>query len=785
MARKKKVIETEQTYDFIVEEDIAEIMQSCYINYAISVIISRALPDVRDGMKPVHRRILYAMMKLGLTADGGTKKSARIVGDCLGKYHPHGDTAVYDAMVRLAQEFSMRYPLVLGQGNFGTIDGDSAAAMRYTEATLSHLGEEMLADIDKGTVPFMGNFDETLQEPMLLPSKFPYLLTNGTSGIAVGVATNMAPHNLTEVSNAIIHKIDNPNCSPEDLIKIVKAPDFPTGGIIVGLDGVREAYLTGKGKVVIRATSNIVNIAGGKQCILITEIPYGVNKPNTIDKIVELMKNDVIDTISDIRDESSRDGIQIAIELKRGVNANNVLAQLYKLTDLESNFYISNIAIVDGGPKVLTLEDLIVHYIEYRREVVLNRTKYDLTKSSSRLSILNALIIVSNNIDEVISIIKRVKKTEEAKAALMSTFKLTEEQAKAILEIRLQRLVTTEVNLIKQEIKELKAKIKYYESLLKKTSNIDAVIKEELLELVDKYGDKRRTKIMSTYKKLEVIEVPQEVSEVVVLVTNKNNIAYVSKENFLKGNLPSLSDETIVQSIECLSDSKLSIFTSSGKVYSLGLSHLSEVTSKNKKFVDNLEIYLKISNDSICGVLHLSDTNGNLLLVTSNGMIKNIKTEDVLNLKQGTQCISLKEANLISVFPNSPEVLCVSKQGMSIRFSTDDIRPTGRTAAGVGAMKLSEGDELVSAMPVIPKTYLLVVDENDKCKKTKIEEYLQQKRNGKGVLTLDIKKSKTGIKSACLVSNTEDILLNVSGKMTSISTKKIKTDKRVSICSNI
>ena len=761
----------------IILKGIEDEMRTAYIDYSMSVIVSRALPDVRDGLKPVHRRVLYGMSDLGLTSNRPYKKSARIVGEVLGKYHPHGDSAVYDTMVRMAQEWSLRYPLVDGQGNFGSIDGDGPAAMRYTEARLRKIAEEMLVDIEKNTVDFAPNFDDSLQEPTVLPSKIPNLLINGSSGIAVGMATNMAPHNLREVVQGICAYIDNRNISIEELMKFIKAPDFPTGGIIYGYDGVREAFLTGKGKVVIRALAQIETNKQGKEKIIITEIPYMVNKAALVAKIAELMKEGKLDGISEVRDESDREGLRIVVEIKKDGDANVVLNQLYKNTALQTSFGVNNVALVKGRPMTLNLKDLIVHYVEHRHEVVIRRTQYDLDQALQRAHILEGLIIALDNLDAVIALIRSAATPEVAKNGLMSQFNLSEIQAKAILDMRLQRLTGLEMDKIRQEYDEIMKKIAYFREVLANEPLRMQIIKEELNEVAKEYGDERRTQIVYSAEDFSIEDMIAN-EDVVITITHEGYIKRTAINNYKRQGRGGIGakgtttkEEDFVEHLFIASTHNyLLFFTEKGKCYWLKAFEIPEGTKASKgRSIRNL---IQIEDDdkikAFINIANLDDKefieNHFIVMVTRKGTIKKTAVKEysrprstgiiAINIEEGDELI---DAQLTD---GNNEIVIATHQGMAIRFNESTVRDMGRNATGVKGITLEEGDFVIGMVVVKhPDTQLLVVSEKGYGKRSKIDEYRLTNRGGKGVKTIHITPKTGHLIAIKPVLDTDDLMI--------------------------
>ncbi|NLT95522.1 MAG: DNA gyrase subunit A [Clostridia bacterium] len=759
------------THGKILPIKIEEEMQKAYIDYAMSVIIGRALPDVRDGLKPVHRRILYSMYKTGMTPDKPYKKSAHIVGDVLAKYHPHGDSAVYDAMVRMAQPFLTRYPLVDGHGNFGSVDGDSAAAMRYTEARMSRLTQELLADIEKDTIDFVPNYDDSLEEPSVLPSRFPNLLVNGSSGIAVGMATNIPPHNLGEVINGVIALIDNPDIDNKGLMKYIKGPDFPTGGIIMGKKGIREAYETGRGLIKVRAKTQIEKMNNGKMRIVVTEIPYQVNKAKLIEKIAELVKDKKIDGITDLRDESDRSGMRIVIELRRDVNPQIILNQLYKNTQLQDTFGIIMLAIVDGAPKILSLKDALYYYLEHQKNVIVRRTKYELAKAEERAHIVEGLKIALDNIDEVIKVIRGSRTTEEAKNGLMNRFKLSEKQAQAILDMRLQRLTGLEREKLDEEYKILMEKIEYYRSVLADETMVYDIIKEEINIIKEKYTDGRRTEISLSDEKLEIEDLIAD-EDVVITISHNGYIkrmptdTYKSQRRGGKGitAMTTKGEDFVEQLFITSTHNYLLFFTNKGKVYRLKVYEIPESGRQSKGTAIVNLLYIS-EDEKITTVIPVKEfTAGSYLLAaTKNGIVK--KTELVeydSQRKDGIIAITLDENDeLIGVqqTDGNQELILVTREGMAIRFNEQDVRPMGRTARGVRGITLKDNDIVVGMDIVREGSQLLVITEKGYGKRTSIEEYKTQARGGKGIITLKTTAKNGKVVGTKVVREGEEIMI--------------------------
>ncbi len=751
--------------------NIEEEMQKSFISYAMAVIIDRALPDVRDGLKPVHRRILYSMDEQGFTADKPFHKSARIVGDVLGKYHPHGDSSVYDAMVRLAQDFNTRYMLVEGQGNFGSVDGDSAAAMRYTEARLSRISEEMLADINKNTVDFGPNFDETLMQPKVLPCRFPNLLVNGSGGIAVGMATNIPPHNLGEVIDAYAAMIDNRDISVEELMAYIPGPDFPTGATIMGTAGIRQAYRTGRGRIVVRAKAEIEEMHGGKSRIVVTEIPYQVNKARLVEKIAELVHDKRVEGISDLRDESDRNGMRIVIELKKDVNANVVLNQLYKHTQMQDTFGVIMLALVDGEPKVLNLREMLAHYLSFQEEVVTRRTQYDLDRAKERLHILEGLIIALDNIDEVVEIIKKSPSTPVAKERLCERFGLSEKQSQAILDMRLARLTGLERDKILDEHAELVKTVAHYEAILADEGLLLGIIKEEILEVRRKYADPRRTEITLATDDIDLDDIIQE-EEMAVTLTHLGYCKRIALDTYRAQNRggkgvvgQTTREEDFVEHLFATSThANILFFTNTGRAFQLKCYNIPEAgrTAKGTAIVNLLQLQ---GGEKITAMFPLTagEKGEYLVFATRGGVIKKTPVEEFENIRKGGLiALGLREGDeLIGVMLSSgdDEFLVGTRYGKCIRFHEEDVRPMGRTATGVRSILLDEGDEVVDVNRILPGATVLSITERGMGKRTPEAQYRVQSRGGKGVIATAITE-KTG-ELACmkLCDGSEDIML--------------------------
>lgn len=769
----------EKEFDKIIPVDIQEEMKRSYIDYAMSVIVSRALPDVRDGLKPVHRRILYAMNELRLSPDKAHKKSARIVGETMGKYHPHGDSSIYDAMVRLAQDFSIRYPLVDGHGNFGSVDGDSAAAMRYTEARLSKIAMELLADIEKETIDFVPNFDESLKEPSVLPARFPNLLVNGTSGIAVGMATNIPPHNLKEVINGVVKIIDNyveqnRETEIDELLSIIKGPDFPTGAIILGRKGIEEAYRTGRGKVKVRAVADIEQVSSNKQRIVVTEIPYMVNKARLIEKIADLVKEKKIEGISDLRDESDRKGMRIVIEIKKDYNANIVLNQLYKYTQLQDVFGINMVALVNNEPKTLNLKDMLIHYLNHQKDVVTRRTQFDLRKAEERSHILEGLRIALDHIDEVISIIRSSSSTQEAKERLMEAFTLSEKQAQAIVDMRLRSLTGLEREKLEEEYRELQETIKELKAILGDEKRLYGVIKEELLIILQKYGDERKTKFEMDGGELDVEDLIADELNVITM-THLGYIkrlplnTYKSQNRGGRGIMGMQTrEEDFIEGLFIASTHHYILFFSNkGKVYRIKAYEIPEAsrTARGTAIINLLQLD---SDENITAVVPVKEYKEGtyLLMVTKKGLIKKTSIMEYENIRKGgLLAINLREEDeLIQVknIADDEQIFIGTKNGQGIVFSEKDVREIGRTGMGVRAMTLNEGDEVIGVGLLSEGKDILFVTEKGLGKRTDVNEFHLQKRGGKGIKTYRLTEKTGQIVGIKMVSEGEEVMMITS-----------------------
>ena len=779
----------------IVPVNIEEKMKSAYIDYSMSVIVSRALPDVRDGLKPVHRRILYDMSaELNLYSDKPTRKSARIVGDVLGKFHPHGDSSVYEAMVRMAQDWAMRYPLVEGQGNFGSMDGDSAAAMRYTEARMQKITDEVMADIDKETIDWTTNFDETLKEPTVLPTKIPLLLVNGASGIAVGMATNMAPHNLGEVVDACCAYIDNPDCECEELLQYVKGPDFPTGALIYGYEGVKEALLTGRGRVMMRAKADIETSATGHETIVVTEIPYMVNKADMIKRIGEMVNEKKLEGISHINDESDRQGTRIAIEVKRDASANVVLNTLFKNTQLQTSFAVNNIALVNGRPMLLNLKDLIKYFIEHRHDVVVRRTRFDLKKAQERMHIVQGLIIAQDNIDEVVHIIRNSRNNELAKQALQERFGLSEIQSAAITEMRLRQLTGLEVEKLENERAELERQIAYFNDVLASVDMQLQIVKDELQEIKEKYGDERRTEIVYSSEEFN----PEDFYADDDMVITISHMGYIKRTPLaeyrtqhrggvgVKGS--ATRDEDFIEHIYVASmHNTMMFFTEKGRCYWLKVYQIPEGTrtSKGRAIQNVIQIEPDDKVRAYINTKNLNDAdyiNTNyIVMCTREGVIKKTKLEAYSRPRQnGVNAIVIREGDRLieaKITSGNAEVMIAARGGKAIRFNENTVRPIGRVGAGVRGIALDEGDEVVGMICIEPESMqdVLVLSENGYGKRTDLDEYRITNRGGKGVKTINITEKTGNLVSIQAVTDDNDLMIiNRSGVTIRTEVKQIR-----------
>lgn len=772
----------EESSSKVMPVDLGQELRNSFLDYAMSVIVSRAIPDVRDGLKPVHRRILYAMYEVGMTSDKPYKKSARVVGDVLAKYHPHGDAAVYDALVRMAQDFSTRYLLVDGHGNFGSIDGDSAAAMRYTEARMSSIAMELLRDINKETVDFGPNYDENEQEPLVLPARYPNLLVNGSSGIAVGMATNIPPHNLSEVIDGVVAMIDNPNIEIDELLKIITGPDFPTGGMILGRAGIRSAYLTGRGSVTLRAKTEFEQMQGGKTRIVVNEIPYQQNKARLIEKIAELTREKKIDGITDLRDESDRDGMRIVIELRRDVRPQVVLNNLYKHTGLQSSFGIITLALVNGQPKVLNLREVLHYYLEHQRDVVTRRTQYDLNKAEARAHILEGLRIALDHLDEVISLIRHSQTTDEAREGLMTQFSLSQEQAQAILDMRLQRLTGLEREKIENEYNELVKLIQELKAILADEQLLLGVIREEILKIKEKYGDARRTEIITAEGEiLDEDLIP--VQDVAITITHAGYAkriplsAYHAQRRGGRGisTIGTREEDFVEHMFITSSHHHLLFFTNRGRVYSVKGYEVPEFSRQAKgiPIINLLQIEPGEQISTVIPVASLSaeDVAGQyLFFATRHGVVKKTAIADYSHLrKAGLIAINLREDDeLIGVRLTDGErnIMMATKFGQAIHFSEKDVRSMGRVATGVKGIELSPDDEVIGMDVVESEENVLVVTSNGYGKKTAVSDYRFQTRGGKGIRTMNLTDRNGTVVSMDIIHEDDDLMIITNGGVT-------------------
>ncbi len=755
----------------IIPVYIEDEMKDSYISYAMSVIVGRALPDVRDGLKPVHRRILYAMKELNLEHNKPYRKAARIVGDCLGKFHPHGDMAVYDALVRMVQDFSLRYPLIDGQGNFGSVDGDLPAAQRYTEARLAPITDWMLRDLEKQTVNFVPNFDESLQEPTILPAILPNLLANGASGIAVGMATNIPPHNLREIVEGIKLVIDRPDCEVKDLMRLVKGPDFPTGGFICGREGIKQAFINGRGRLKVRAKANVEQQKSGKESIVITEIPYQVNKTNILESIAGLVQDRKVEGISDLRDESDKDGMRIIVELRRGANAQIVLNQLFKRTQMEETFGVIMLALVNNQPRVLNLKQLLEHYIEHRKEIIIRRTTFELRRAEERAHILEGLKVALAHLDKVIKTIRQSKTPQIAKAALMKNFSLSEKQAQAILEMQLQRLTALERGKIDQEYLELIKKIEQYKAILASEKKILAIIKDEVEELAKKFGDERRTQIVGEAEELEIEDLIAE-EDVIITITHSGYIKRLPVSTYRRqyrggrgiAGMETKEEDFAEHLFLASTHEYILFFTNKGKVHWLKVHEVPQAgrLSKGKAIINLLQL-----ESGECVSAHVPvkefDPKRFLVLVTRQGLIKKTRLDAFSNpRKAGIVAISLeKEDELIAaaLTDGKQEILLASRQGKAVRFQEKDVRDMGRTAKGVRAIRLSKKDEVIGMEIVRPEATLLTVTTGGFGKRTSFKEYRRQSRGGKGVINIKVTKKNGEVVGLKSVTEKDEVMI--------------------------
>ncbi|MDY3254052.1 MAG: DNA gyrase subunit A [Lachnospiraceae bacterium] len=770
----------DKIFDKIQEVDLKKTMEKSYIDYAMSVIAARALPDVRDGLKPVQRRILFSMEELNIGPDKPHRKCARIVGDTMGKYHPHGDSSIYGALVNMAQDWSMRAILVDGHGNFGSVDGDGAAAMRYTEARLSKISVEMLADINKDTVDFIPNFDETEKEPVVLPSRFPNLLVNGTTGIAVGMATNIPPHNLGETINAVIKLIDNKvdedrDTQIEEILPIVKGPDFPTGGVIIGTRGIEEAYRTGHGKVIVRGVTNIEPMDNGKNRIIITELPYLVNKARLIEKIAELVKDKKIDGITDLRDESDREGMRVVVEIRRDVNPNIVLNKLYKHTQLQDTFGVNMLALVKNEPKVMSLLEILTNYLDHQKDVVTRRTKYDLNKAEERAHILKGLLIALDNIDEVIRIIRGSKNVADAKEQLIVRFSLTEVQAQAIVDMRLRALTGLEREKLENEYNELMVKIAEYKAILADEKLLLGVIKKEIIEISNKYGEERRTSFEYDESEITMEDlIPNE--NTVIAKTSLGYIKRMTVDNFKSQNrggrgitgMKTIEDDYIEDLLMCQTHQKILFFTNYGRVYMMKAYEIPE-GSRNSRGVAIINLLQLNPGEKISAIIPFMgmEENKNLFMVTKNGIVKKTRVTEFKNIhKNGLKAINIREEDeLIEVktTDSSSEIFLVTKYGMCIRFKETNVRETGRSSMGVIGMTLDDGDEVVGMQLDSQGDSLLIVSEKGYGKRSTLDQFRLQHRGGKGLRCYKIMEKTGYIIGVKAVTDENEIMMITSG----------------------
>ena len=759
----------------ILPVNLEQEMRNSYIDYAMSVIVSRAIPDVRDGLKPVHRRILYAMQEAGMTPGKPYKKSARIVGEVLGKYHPHGDSSVYDAIVRMAQDFSMRYMLADGHGNFGSVDGDPAAAMRYTEVRMSKISELMLQDIDKETVDFVPNYDESLKEPCVLPSKFPELLVNGTSGIAVGMATNIPPHNMNEVIDGVLMLIDNPDATTEELMTVIKGPDFPTGGLIMGTSGIRSAYTTGRGQVKMRAKANIETMSNGKPRIIVTELPYQVNKAKLIEKIAELVRDKQIEGITDLRDESDRSGMRIVIELRKDINPDIILNQLYKHTQMQETFGVIMLALVDNQPRVLTLKQVLHCYIKHQEDVITRRTKYELAKAEARAHILAGLNIALDHIDAVITTIRESRTADIARTALMEGFSLTEKQSQAILDLRLQRLTGLEREKIEEEYQEVLKRIEWLKSVLADEWKIMEIIKDELTEVKQKFGDERRTNITHDMSDINIEDMIAD-DDVVVTITHRNYIKRIKLDTYRRQNrggtgvngMPTKEDDFVKNLLITTNHHTILFYTNKGRVYYLKAYQIAEAsrTAKGTALINLLKLD---EGEKVSAVIQVRDYNPDkfLFMATKMGIVKRVSLSDfntsrkigviAINLTEGDELIGVK------ITDGNQKIMLGTRNGMAIAFDEEQVRVMGRIARGVKGIRLSKGDEVVAMDTLKEGADVLTVTECGLGKRTTIDQYTVQNRGGKGVINLKVTEKTGAVIGMSVVHEDHELLLITEG----------------------
>ena len=766
---EQKKLSEEENQKGVIDAEVSEEMRKSYLDYAMSVIVSRAIPSIEDGLKPVQRRILYSMSQMGLKPNSQTKKCARIVGDVIGKFHPHGDVAVYDALVRMAQDFSLRYPLVFGQGNFGSLDGDSPAAYRYTEAKLAEISNEIIEDLEKETVEFVSNFDNSMKEPILLPGKLPLLLLNGTTGIAVGMATNIPPHNLAEICDAIIAHIKNPSISIEELCQIVKGPDFPTGGTVNG--DMLELYKTGRGKLILRGKITTESDKN-KESIVITEIPYMVNKSTLVEQIAKMIQDKKLKDISDLRDESSKGKIRVVIELRKGANSRFVVNALHKYTRMQDSFSVNFLALVNGQPKILNLKEAVEQYVKFRRIVIVNRTKFDLNKAKERQEIVSGLIIALKNIDEIVSMIKKSKSAIEATESLVKKFELTKRQAQAILDTKLQQLTSMEQEKLKKEHEELKELIKELEKILSNEKEVLSVILKDVNELKRKYGDERRTQILQRISEIQEKDLVQK-KEVVVTITDKGYAkrmdvkTYREQKRGGRGVIGSnlATGDFVKQMLTCSTHDYLMFFTTRGRVLWLKTYEVPEADRYGKgKAIINL---LSLKNESIANVISVKNFEDYLFMATKNGIVKKISLENFSKPRaSGVIAINLPEDNSdslidVQVLKKGQEVLLASKKGQAVRFNSDDVRDTGRGSYGVNGIRLEKDDEVVS-LEILNTEAVLTITKNGFGKRTAVNEYRKTARGGKGVINLKVSEKTGEIVTTISVNDKDNIIITTS-----------------------
>ena len=759
----------------ILPVNLEQEMRNSYIDYAMSVIVSRAIPDVRDGLKPVHRRILYAMQEAGMTPGKPYKKSARIVGEVLGKYHPHGDSSVYDAIVRMAQDFSMRYMLADGHGNFGSVDGDPAAAMRYTEVRMSRISELMLQDIDKETVDFTPNYDESLKEPTVLPSKFPELLVNGTSGIAVGMATNIPPHNMNEVIDGVLMLIDNPDATAEELMTVIKGPDFPTGGLIMGTAGIKSAYSTGRGQIKMRAKANIETMSNGKPRIIVTELPYQVNKARLIEKIAELVREKQIEGITDLRDESDRSGMRIVMELRKDINPDIMLNQLYKHTQMQETFGVIMLALVENQPKVLTLKQVLHYYIKHQEDVITRRTRYELAKAEARAHILEGLNIALDHIDAVITTIRESRTADIARTALMEGFNLSEKQAQAILDLRLQRLTGLEREKIEEEYQEILKRIEWLKSVLADEWKIMEIIKEELTEVKRKFGDERRTNITHDMSEIDIEDMIAD-DDVVISITHRNYIKRIKLDTYRRQNrggtgvngMPTKEDDFVENLLITTNHHTILFYTNKGRVYYLKAYQIAEAsrTAKGTALINLLKLD---KDEKVSAVIQVRDYDPDkyLFMATKMGVVKRVSLSDFnTSRKIGVIAISLQEDDEligVKITNGQQKIMLGTKNGMAIAFEEDQVRVMGRVARGVKGIRLTPGDEVVAMDSLKEDADVLTVTECGLGKRTTIDQYTVQHRGGKGLINLKVTEKTGKVIGMAVVQEDHELLLITEG----------------------